>query len=143
MQYTVESVKMEWPFFQKEKKKVCMCALSHVRLLEASWTVAHQAPLCLEFSRKEYWSQLPFPTPGDLPDPGMEPCVSCVSCIGKEILYHCVTWEACIYILIYQFSSVPHSIVSDSLRHHGQQHARPPCPSPTPRVYSNSYPLSQ
>ena len=38
------------------------------------WTVARQAPLsCLEFSRQEYWSGLPFPSPGDLPDPGIEP----------------------------------------------------------------------
>ena len=36
------------------------------------WTVAHQAPLSLEFSRQEYWSGLPFPPPGDLPDPGIE-----------------------------------------------------------------------
>ena len=38
-----------------------------------SWTVAHQAPLSLEFPRQEYWNGLPFPTPGGLPDPGMEP----------------------------------------------------------------------
>ena len=37
------------------------------------WTVAHQAPLCLGFSRYEYWNGLPFPSPGDLPDPGIEP----------------------------------------------------------------------
>ena len=37
------------------------------------WTVAHQAPLTLEFSRQEYWSGLPFPSPGDLPNPGIEP----------------------------------------------------------------------
>ena len=36
-------------------------------------TVAHQAPLSMEFSRQEYWSELPFPSPGDLPDPGIEP----------------------------------------------------------------------
>ena len=35
--------------------------------------VAHQAPLSMEFSRQEYWSGLPFPTPGDLPDPGIQP----------------------------------------------------------------------
>ena len=35
--------------------------------------VAHQASLSMEFSRQEYWSGLPFPSPGDLPDPGMEP----------------------------------------------------------------------
>ena len=37
------------------------------------WTVAHQAPLFMGFSRQEYWSRLPFPSPGDLPDPGIEP----------------------------------------------------------------------
>ena len=37
------------------------------------WTVAHQAPLSMRFSRQEYWSGLPFPSPGDLPNPGMEP----------------------------------------------------------------------
>ena len=37
------------------------------------WTVAHQAPQSIGFSRQEYWSGLPFPSPGDLPDPGIEP----------------------------------------------------------------------
>ena len=37
------------------------------------WTVAHQAPLSMEFSRQEYWSGLPFPTPGDLPNPMVDP----------------------------------------------------------------------
>ena len=37
------------------------------------WTVARQAPLSVEFSRQEYWSGLPFPAPGNLPDPGVEP----------------------------------------------------------------------
>ena len=37
------------------------------------WTVAYQAPLSMGFSRQEYWSGLPFPSPGDLPDPGIEP----------------------------------------------------------------------
>ena len=37
------------------------------------WTVAHQAPLSMEFSRQEYWSGLPFPAPEDLPDSGIEP----------------------------------------------------------------------
>ena len=44
----------------------------------------------MEFSRQEYWSGLPFPPPGDLPDPG----ISCVSCIGRQVLYHSATWEA-------------------------------------------------
>ena len=37
------------------------------------WTVACQAPLSMEFSGQEYWSELPFPSPGDLPDPGIKP----------------------------------------------------------------------
>ena len=47
--------------------------LSHVRFLTTQWTVAHQVPLSMDFSRLEYWSRLPFPPPGDLPDPGIEP----------------------------------------------------------------------
>ena len=47
-----------------------------------------------------------------------------------------------IYICTHQFSSVSHSVMSHSLQPHELQHARPPCPSPTPRVYSNSCPLS-
>ena len=37
------------------------------------WTIAHQAPQSVKFSRQEYWNGLPFPSPGDLPDPGIEP----------------------------------------------------------------------
>ena len=48
-------------------------SLSHVRLFATSWTVAYQAPPSIGFSRQEYWSGLPFPSPGDLPDPGIEP----------------------------------------------------------------------
>ena len=47
--------------------------LSHVRLFVTAWTVAHRAPLSMGFSRQDYWSGLPFPSPGDLPDPGIEP----------------------------------------------------------------------
>ena len=48
-------------------------SLSHIRLFATPWTVAHQAPLSMGFSRQEYWSGLPFPSPGDLPNPGIEP----------------------------------------------------------------------
>ena len=41
--------------------------------LETPWTVAHQAPLSMRFSRQEYWNGLPFPSPGDLPHPGIKP----------------------------------------------------------------------
>ena len=47
--------------------------LSHVRLFVTPWTVADQAPPSMGFSRQEYWSGLPFPSPGDLPEPGIEP----------------------------------------------------------------------
>ena len=153
------------------------------------------------FSRQEYWSGLPFPSPGDLPNPGLLHC--------KQILYHlchplsplhCVDlptnpgagkmgltpppppnvqhllMQCCIqknsslktdpWVLSnlflapesgdsaswcghvlghHQFSSVQfsHSVVSDSLRPHGLQHIRPPCPSPTPGAYSNSCPLNR
>ena len=52
-----------------------MCRLSHcrIRLFVTPWTVAHQAPLSMGFSRQEYWSGLPCPLPGDLPNPGVEP----------------------------------------------------------------------
>ena len=49
------------------------CMLSHVQLFATPWTVAYQAPLSMEFSRQEYWSRLPFPPPGALPYPRIEP----------------------------------------------------------------------
>ena len=48
-------------------------SLSHVLLFATPWTVAYQAPLSMGFPWQEYWSGLPFPTPGDLPKPGIEP----------------------------------------------------------------------
>ena len=55
--------------------RLCVWAqlLSHVQLFVTPWTVAHWAPLSMEFSGQEYWNRLPFPTPGDLPDLGTEP----------------------------------------------------------------------
>ena len=50
-----------------------MKLLSHVQLFATPWTIAYQAPLSMEFSRQEYLSGLPFPSPGDLPNPGIEP----------------------------------------------------------------------
>ena len=54
-------------------KKKKMKSLSRVQFFATPWTVTHQAPLSVGFSRQEYWSGLPFPSPGDLPDPGIEP----------------------------------------------------------------------
>ena len=55
------------------EKIVKVKSLSRVRLFATLWTVAHQAPLSMGFSRQEYWSGLPFPSPGDLPNSGIEP----------------------------------------------------------------------
>ena len=47
------------------------CSLiSHAQLFATPWTVVHQASLYMKFSRQEYWSELPFPSPGDFPEPG-------------------------------------------------------------------------
>ena len=68
------------------------------------WTVAHKAPPSMEFSRQEYWSGLPFPSPGDLPDPRIlsrgssqtrDQTHLCISCIGRQIFFTTsATWEA-------------------------------------------------
>ena len=52
--------------------------LSHVQLFATPWTVAHQTPLSVEFSRQEYWSALSFLPPGDLPNPGVKPVSLCL-----------------------------------------------------------------
>ena len=53
--------------------KVKMKLLSRVRLFATPWTLVYQAPPSMGFSRQEYWSELSFPSPGDLPNPGIEP----------------------------------------------------------------------
>ena len=71
-QHTQLSIKtdkgLEQTFLQSEVK-----SLSCVQLFATPWTVAHQAPPSMGFSRQEYWSGLPFPSPGDLPNTGIEP----------------------------------------------------------------------
>ena len=78
---------------------VCVCARARVHThmfshsvmsnsFATSWTLAHQAPLSMGFSRQKYWSRLPFPSPGDLLDPGIEPTPL------VPLVYHCATWEA-------------------------------------------------
>ena len=54
-------------------ESVLVQSLSHVRLFVTPWTVAHQAPLSMGFSRQEYWSGLRFPSPRDFPDLGIKP----------------------------------------------------------------------
>ena len=72
--------------------------LSRIQLFATPWTVTHQAPLSMEFSRREYWTRS---------------------------------------------DQISRSVVSNSLRPHVSQHARPPCPSPTPGVHSDLRPSSQ
>ena len=84
---------------------------------------------------QDYWRELPFPSPGDLPDPGIKPA--------------CPAWQADSLSLNHHRSPIlglllfSHSVTSNSLRPHGWEHARPPCPSPSPRACSNSCPLSR
>ena len=67
--------------------RVCY-SLSHVRLFATPWTVIHQASLSMEFSRQEYWSGLPFPSPGELPNPGIEPWSPASQAISLPIELH-------------------------------------------------------
>ena len=55
------------------KSSQSVTSLTHVQLFAIPWTEAHKASLSMEFSRQEYWSGYSFPSPGDLPDPGIEP----------------------------------------------------------------------
>ena len=74
---------------------VC-CVLSHyshVWLFATLWIVAHQAPLSVRFSRQEYWSGLPFPAPGDLPHPGIEPASLTSPALAGKFLTTSATWE--------------------------------------------------
>ena len=71
-------------FCQRTRFPACMLScFSHVWLFATPWTVARQAPLFMGFSRQEYWSGLPCPSPGDLPDPGIK-SICHVSCIGRQ-----------------------------------------------------------
>ena len=67
--------------------------LSRVPLSTTPWTVALQAPLSTGFSRQGYWSGLPFPIPGDVPDPGIKPVSLESPALARGFFYHCTTWE--------------------------------------------------
>ena len=74
-----------------------VCVLSHfscVKLFATPWTVAHQAPLSMGFFRQEYWSGLPFPPPGDLPDPGIKPKSLMSPKLAGRFFTTNATWEA-------------------------------------------------
>ena len=148
------------------------CMLSHFSIVWLSvtlWTADNQAPLSTELSRQEYWSGLPFLSPVYMLTKYYKRAH--VDLKWKCTKFE-ERWEqshklvlSCRYALIYLTNShlfsttsflvlahtlfSPHSVqiscsvASDSLRPHELQHARPPCPSPTPRVHPNPCPLSQ
>ena len=69
-------------------------SLSRARLLVTPWTVAQQAPLSMGFSRHEYWSGLPCPPPGDVPNPGIEPVSLKSPALAGEFFTTSAAWEA-------------------------------------------------
>ena len=134
--------------------------LSLVRLFATLWTAACQAPLSTEFSRQEHWSGLPCPSPRGSSQytdhllhlsliiiPSNSICFNVYTLFpvtrSSGLLYEQAqhtSAEGTVSLYSVQFSR---SVVSDSLRPHESQHTRPPCPSPTPRVHSNSCPSSR
>ena len=84
--------------------------LSRVRLFATPWTVACQDPLSTGFSRQEYWSGLPFPSPGDLLDPGIEPMSPAYSTFADTFMFwatreNAVSWcrevaQSCLTLLL-------------------------------------------
>ena len=113
-------------------------SLSCVQLFVTPWTVGNQAPLVhgIFQARILEWVAIYF-SRGIVPTQGLNPS----SPASREILYHLSHPGSPIKL----FSSVQFScsVVSDSLRLHELQHTRPPCPSPTPGVHSNSHASSQ
>ena len=69
-------------------------SFSPIRLFDTPWTITRQAPLFMEFSKQECCTGLPFPTPGESSWPRNQTCVSCISYIGRQILYYSATREA-------------------------------------------------
>ena len=67
---------------------------SHARLFATLWTVAHQAPLSMGLSRQQYWSGLPCPPPGHLPNPGTEPVALTFPALAGGFFSTSTTWEA-------------------------------------------------
>ena len=79
------------------RQLITLCVLncfSCVQLFVIAWTVACQAPLSMGFCRREYWSGVPFPTPGDLPNPGIEPESPMSPALANRFFTASATWEA-------------------------------------------------
>ena len=121
---------------------------SHVQLCATPRTAAYQAPSSLGFSRKEHWSGLPFPSP--MHESESEVKQSCPtlsdpmdhslpgSSIHGIFQARALEWGSIAFSKrSLRSDQISLSVVSDCLRPHESQHARPPCPSPTPGVHSN------
>ena len=127
---------------------VCVLRCSVLFDSVTPWAVTCQAPLSTGFFKQEYWSELPFPPPGYLPDPRIKPMSPASPPLaggfftteppGKPLSTRTHTFLDS-FLFSLQFSC---SVVSDSVWPHGL-HARLPCPSPTPGAYSNSCPLNR
>ena len=76
------------------KDRCVLSRFSRARLFVTPWTVAHQAPPSMGFPRQEYWSGLPFPSPGDLPHPGIEPVSFMSPALACGFFTSSTTWEA-------------------------------------------------
>ena len=74
--------------------RVVLSCFSHIQLFMTLWTVDHQAPLSMGFSRKEYWSELPCLPPGDLPNPGIKFVSLMPPVLSGRFLTTRATWEA-------------------------------------------------
>ena len=108
---------------------MCVCAqsLSRVRLFETPWTVAHQAPLSMGFSRQEYWNGLPFPPPGILPGSGMElaspmsPALAgsffTTEPAGKPVLFHSTSQTLYNFLAPCMLPLLDHNLCGDRARY--------------------------
>ena len=80
-------------------------SLQYARLSVTPWTVAHQTPLSMGFSRQEYWRGLPCPLPGDLPDPGFKPSVTASPALQADSLPNEVPGKIKLLVGNYNFNS--------------------------------------
>ena len=75
------------------------CMLSRVQLFVTLWTISHQAPLSMGFSRQEYRSGYPFPSPGGLPNPGIEPASLTSPALSGKLFTTSTTWELSLFTM--------------------------------------------
>ena len=127
----------QWLIFDEAESCMCAKSLQLCQIMCDPLDCSPPGSSVYGISRQEHWSGLPCHPPGDCPSPGIEPASLMSRALTGRFLTPSSTWS---WIQSIQFSR---SVVSDSLRCHELQHSRPPCPSPTPEVYSNSCPLSR